>query len=128
MMYNARLMFNHPGGKASMFSWLAGSPGEVFHPDPPFHVDLTGILPAFVPIDGASHPINSGLAIAMSVAVVLLCYLLMKRRLDSWSDQGLGSTLRAIVWLGAISLVGAGWITMNYDFLKNSITLVQHLR
>lgn len=73
MMYDPRLMFNHPTGQASVLEWIARSPAS------PIHVDLRSVVPSFVAPDADRHAATSAAMIVASFVVVLLAYALMAR-------------------------------------------------
>jgi hypothetical protein len=117
LMDDPRRLFPHQRGL--MFGWLAEAP------ESPLHLDLRKVLPYFTPPEVVTHPLTTAGVIAIALAIVLACYLLIirQRRLNTgrvWSPSAHMS-----VWLGVFALVGAGWLGMNFEHLKPKTVLTQ---
>ncbi|MFL5734679.1 MAG: SMP-30/gluconolactonase/LRE family protein [Chloroflexia bacterium] len=119
VMTDPRLMF--PASQGFFWSWLAQSP------DLPFHPNLRRVLPTFAWPDLTRQPLTTGWIIASALLVTLCGDLLMSlRRASPW--QARSQRVRGLGWLAAIVLVGAGWLTINAEYLKHRSVLHEQAR
>lgn len=123
LMYDPRLFW--PGN--ALFGWLAHNPATTFIEQPiwTFKLDLWNALPDFSVPNGNMPPLTTAWITAASVAIVFAGYALMSRVSSGVAQHRRSWIRQGAAWLGAVVILGGGWYTMNYEYLKPHTMLTQ---
>jgi DNA-binding beta-propeller fold protein YncE len=102
-----------PLERERIWDWLAESP------EMPFHIDLRTLIPNVVVTPGeVRNPLSTAWLLGGSLAIVLICYFMMRRANIIRSARPLPNTSHSIIWLVGIGAVATSWYIANLDDLR----------
>jgi hypothetical protein len=126
MLFDSRQFW--PSDRGVVFLWLAIQPAS-----PLRGLDLRPWLPSFIWPDEVDNPLITARVLAAAMLLVLLCELLLFAGVTvPGGTGGHRSSRRAartvLGWIAAIALIAAGWLVMNYPYLRHKTTLAERQR
>jgi DNA-binding beta-propeller fold protein YncE len=106
-----------PIERDKIWGWLAESP------EMPFHIDLRTLIPNILVTPGeVRNPLSTAWLLGGSLAIVLICYFMLRRANVIRSSRPLPNTLHTILWLVGITAVAASWYIASIDDLRRRET------
>ncbi|HET6313428.1 MAG TPA: SMP-30/gluconolactonase/LRE family protein [Chloroflexia bacterium] len=91
----------------------------------PFNLNVRDFVPLFTPIDEYVHPSATAQVVAVAVAIAFIGYILLVRRRGV---PRLPFMAHGAIWAVSLMTVGAGWYSMNLDYLQHKTQLVEQHR
>jgi hypothetical protein len=111
------------------YQWMAGLPGPLITNPFPVKINLWDLLPAVDPRDDKTLAANTALVTIVSLAVIVLGYLLMttwrRAQRSGGTRRGLALPAQGATWAIAFALVGASWYFTNFTYLQPTTVLTE---
>jgi hypothetical protein len=107
------------------YQWLTGSADVLSGAPPPVRIDLWSHLPAIDPPVEKMIPINTAWITVVSLAIVLLGYIMMRSWRSAQSARKLPLAAQGATWAVALMAVGASWYLLNFDYIQHKTVLTE---